>query len=369
MSNIGHHLQQAGQNQPLMRLRQPRLWEQVPQEDQELVVLFAKLKSSGSPNTFRRYIGVITRLLMWLDKPLTELNSEDMRGYQEFLQNPAPAFCNLSEFSFSAAKDQTVDDTFVVIGLFCTFLNNEGTITNNPAKNVPKLQRGQQEETKNFFTPYKWQLLHDTLDQLPLNTPGERNHAERLRYCIQIGYGLALRPDEQAKHHRGQIYKSDHGHYKIEVTGKGNKRRTLPIDDATVAAMTRYLQHLKIDLAPEDTVLPFLPRVKPIVSKGRGANKWVTLLAPMTENTWQQTFKKFLKRCYSQHANIALEAVEGELGWQKEWAHLSPYALRHTRLSHLLLKEKWELVRVKDFAGHSFLSTTERYIHLGAHDV
>lgn len=368
MNTISFHLKGAADRQLPQTLRQPRQWHQVPVTDQNLMTLFAEIKSSGSPATFRRYVRVVTQLMMWLDKPLAELNSRDLRQYQVFLADPAPAFRTLTEGAFRPALDKTIDDTFVVLRLFCSFLVNEGVIAQNPAQNVKPLARGHQTETQNFFTPYKWDLLQHTLAHLPTGTLGERRYAQRMRYCIAVEYGLALRPDEMAHHHQGMIYQSDHGRYKIDIHGKGNKTRTLPIDDITLAAMQNYQQAIiKEPSHHSQHALPFLPRINPIRSRGRGASKTITLLSGTSESAWQKTFKQFMKTCFSQEFNIPLSEVDSHLSWQKEWAHLSPYALRHTRLSHLLLRERLEIIRVKEFAGHAHLSTTEQYIHLEAH--
>lgn len=240
MNNIRQHLRAVGEKQLPQRTRHPRHWDQVSPEDQALMKLFAETKSSGSKSTFRRYVRVISQLMMWLDKPLHLINSGDLRQYQRFLADPAPAFMMLDDNRFKPAEDKTIDDMFVVIRLFCTFLLNEGVITNNPAKNIMNLKRGERTETNNYFTPYKWELLHETLIDLPYRTKGERNYAERMRFCIAVEYGLALRPDEMCRHTLHDLYRGDYNQYKIDIHGKGNKTRTLVIDESTQESMHRF---------------------------------------------------------------------------------------------------------------------------------
>ena len=365
-SDIGAKLESFASQTALAKRHAPRNWEDISLEDQEYVRHFAEIKSSGSPATFRRYLRVIAQLLMWLNKPLNALSSRDLREYQVFLQNPTEEFQALADYAFQPASDKTVDDTFTVISLFCTFLHNEGALTNNPANNVKKLKRGgSTDETQNYFTPYKWQLFKDYMTSLPARTPGERNEAERLRYCVAIGYGLALRPDEMKRHHQGMIYRGDHGQYKIDINGKGNKDRTLVLDDDTVKAMQRYNQFLVGDERIGKYAVPFLPAVKAVRSRGRGRNKVYEILNGVSESAWQKVFKKHLMAIFAKEHGIPIDEVSNDLSWQKEWAELSPYSLRHTRLSHLLLRDKWEIIRVRDFAGHAHLSTTENYLHLG----
>jgi len=62
-----------------------------------------------------------------------------------------------------------------------------------------------------------------------------------------------------------------------------------------------------------------------------------------------------------QHLYPNNETLQNE-SFEKEWAHLTPHSLRHTRITHLIEQGKG-LLWVQKFAGHENLDTTRRYFH------
>ncbi len=50
--------------------------------------------------------------------------------------------------------------------------------------------------------------------------------------------------------------------------------------------------------------------------------------------------------------------------YENEWSHFSPHVLRHTRITHLVERDKKELLWVQKFAGHENLNTTGNYFHV-----
>ena len=368
MSNLVIQAREALVSRALAVAAQPRLWHQVPTVDQELLLAFVEMKGAGSDKTFRRYFRVLSQLMMWLDKPLKALTSADMRLYQRFLASPPQPFQDLSEYPFAPANPKTIDDVFVVIKSFCTFLMNEQVLHHNPAKNVAKLQRTAKGETKNFFNRVKWRVLWEAIDALPYTSAREQHQAERLRFMFAISYGLALRPDEAATHTMMTLYPSE-GSYKIDISGKGNKARTLRLDPDTVSAIQRYRKFLGLPPDPQGEPIPFLPCLYPIVRKSRGPNKGLLIKKGISSAAWRMEFKETLEKAYRRLYEIPEgTAITHTATWQKEWAILSPHGLRHTRISHLAIDQQWDALRVMRFAGHESLSTTQVYFHFGVEE-
>ncbi len=115
----------------------------------------------------------------------------------------------------------------------------------------------------------------------------------------------------------------------VQVTGKGNKERIVPIGELAIEWLERYLQNSR-----------------PVLTK----NKWVTTLfvsrlgRPMTRQTLWHRIKVL-----SEIAGIRIE--------------LSPHSLRHAFATHLV-NHGADLRTVQLLLGHSDLSTTQIYTHV-----
>ncbi len=142
---------------------------------------------------------------------------------------------------------------------------------------------------------------------------------------IELLYGSGLRISELIQ------LKIDDLHVNmgfINVTGKGDKERIVPIGNEAAKALKRYLESARLNLSKRPGPHVFLNRFgNPISRIG---------------------FYKILK-------DLAIEA-----GIHKE---VSPHMLRHSFATHLL-NAGVDLRYVQEMLGHSDVSTTEVYTHL-----
>jgi integrase/recombinase XerD len=116
----------------------------------------------------------------------------------------------------------------------------------------------------------------------------------------------------------------------LAVTGKGGKRRVVPLGEWAVAFLGRYLGHVRAQWAPPGEAAVFLTRLR----------------RPMT----RQAFWLIVKR-YARAAGIDKP--------------LSPHKLRHSFASHLL-DGGADLRSVQAMLGHVDISTTQIYTHVSA---
>lgn len=116
----------------------------------------------------------------------------------------------------------------------------------------------------------------------------------------------------------------------VQVTGKGNKERIVPLGEMAIEALAAYLKTARPSLVP--------------------VGKWVNTLfvsrlgRPMTRQTLWHRIK-----------NLALQAgIE---------SNLSPHGLRHAFATHLI-NHGADLRTVQLLLGHADLSTTQIYTHV-----
>jgi len=142
---------------------------------------------------------------------------------------------------------------------------------------------------------------------------------------IELLYGSGLRVSELLE------LKTEHLHLNqgfINVIGKGNKERIIPIGSQASIALRNYLEHARLKLSKKPSPYVFLNRFGNSMSR--------------------IGFYKILK-------DIANEA-----GIFKD---VSPHTLRHSFASHLL-EAGVDFRYVQEMLGHSDVSTTEIYTHI-----
>lgn len=143
-------------------------------------------------------------------------------------------------------------------------------------------------------------------------------------------FSLGLRRSELADIKLKDIYQ-ERGHFVLEIKGKGNKTRLLPLSKIIIEALKTYSESMKsfgVDFTPEDYL---------IQSSLKGKNT-----KPVNGSTIYRIIEKYAKKCSINK-------------------RVSPHSCRATAISHLLDTQKTPIRDVAIFAGHSKITTTQRY--------
>lgn len=341
----------------------PRRWEEVTPQDQRYLLEFLQARAGRSEHTYRRYQRELGRLASFLHKDFAQVTAADLRDFQQFLLNP-PATFVVGGSPLAPMAEKSIDDTFRVISAFFGWLFHEGVIDRNPARNVRKL--AEVEESHNdarYFDDAKWKALWAWLDDYE-DSLHDGYFAARLRYCIAIQYGLALRVSEMAQYTLADVWRSG-ARYRIKILGKGKKLRTLEVPEFTLAEIQRYRQHLGLPTSSDKGFepLPLLPRLHPVTIRQRPPGVTYAKTG-ITAGAWQTLFGELMEHLYRRCYDKAVgENIESDTAWQEEWRHLTPHSLRHTRLSHLA-QQGMGLLELQRFAGHTKADTTAVYYHV-----
>ncbi|MFD2682286.1 tyrosine-type recombinase/integrase [Bacillus seohaeanensis] len=149
-------------------------------------------------------------------------------------------------------------------------------------------------------------------------------------------YTTGLRASELLSLNWGSFRYNRQGHLYADVIGKGKKPRTIPIKEETVKLLFDYRRSLResVDINPEDTSPLFFA----LYNKKEPC-----------EHKKRLTYPSLYK--------IVKEAVHLA---GKHWK-VSPHWFRHTFVT-MLLENDVPLAVVKDWAGHSDISTTNLYL-------
>ncbi len=197
---------------------------------------------------------------------------------------------------------------------FFRFLLAEGLIQFNPAAEVqaPRAKR----KLPNTLDVDKAKRLVEIQGDDPLTL--------RDRAILELFYSSGLRLSELLNLNLTDI---DQQEGLVQVTGKGNKTRRIPIGRHALQALTQWLQ-VRLDLVKNDEPAVFVSH--------RGQR-----LAPRTV---QQRLRDW--------------AVKQGLD-----VRVYPHLLRHSFASHVL-ESSQDLRAVQELLGHADISTTQIYTHL-----
>jgi site-specific recombinase XerD len=338
-------------------------YEDVPPAVLQTMLEFVNSKQSA--HTQRKYSRQIEKFLVWLRyKQFPNLSVKVLEKYCEDVKSPpaellAYVDTHCPQVHFGPTKAETVDQYFDVIRGLIRYLHDDNQIPSNPARKVKRqgINNPQALNPKRHFSDDQWEILLNSLDRLPEQTPGQRNVKERLRFGVRFQYAMALRIHEMTTHTHQDI-RCDHGVWRLYIVGKGRSPRVLTLNEVAWEALTRYRLYLGLSAEPGGESLPLLPK-KSAVKKRHGH----IIINPdtMTEANWQKIFRDFLQY-YVVPSLVDGDGVQNAT-FQRDWAHYSTHTLRHTRITHLIEKEQRNLLWVQKFAGHRALSTTARYYH------
>ncbi len=194
------------------------------------------------------------------------------------------------------------------------FLLRQGLVTINPLKRVvvPKMKKRLpvfMDETR--------------MDKLFIQMPDEETYDNALKQAImELFYATGMRLSELV-----ELKLKDYHTNTVKVLGKRNKERILPLTEAAVTAIEKYLaQRKSLEKVIDSTHLFLLESGKKV-------------------------YQKFVYRL--------VNAYLGQVTTEKK---KSPHVLRHTFATHIL-NNGAQLNAVKELLGHASLAATQVYTH------
>jgi site-specific recombinase XerD len=164
--------------------------------------------TAGAPAAQRRY------------PKLRDASASDIRKYVLFLM------------TVRRYKVVAVRRNLSTLRTFYTFLRRDGIRTDQPALDV-ELPKAEQRKPKVLRLPEVASIVKTRVER-----PRGTSLAPRDRAIIELLYGSGIRRAELADLNLDDV---DFGQRVALVTGKGNKRRMVPLTEASVVAMQSYL--------------------------------------------------------------------------------------------------------------------------------
>lgn len=176
------------------------------------------LRKNRSPRTQDAYGRDLAMFARWFGEPLIDAKRADINRYTLHL---------IQEKHY---KIITTRRCLGTLRSFFTYLRREGLREGNPAEDV-ELPKPEQRKPKVL-------RVGEVQSMLGNRRVGRHFHAFRDRAILELLYGSGIRRAELAAVTLDDI---DFGQKVAIVTGKGNKRRMVPLTEASIAAMQSYL--------------------------------------------------------------------------------------------------------------------------------
>lgn len=273
---------------------------------------YLKLECNLAENTILAYRRDIHKLSQFLTltnptspTPPTQLQATDIRQFLTYLHQLG--LCTTSQARILSSLKQ-----------FYKFLTLEETIQNDPTALIDRPITG-----KKLPTVLTIPEVEAILNAIDLSTPlGMRNRA-----MIETLYSCGLRVSELINIQLSDIYFEEK---MIQVLGKGNKKRWIPIGSMALHHLQHYIDHVRTSLQANSAPTPYL----------------------------------FLNNRGKQLTRVMVFLIIQDLALKAECNQtISPHTFRHSFATHLV-EGGADLRAVQVMLGHDSITTTEIYTHL-----
>jgi integrase/recombinase XerD len=270
-------------------------------------------------HTQRTYAALLQRFVTWAgDQGLSDWKAVNLQHLMGFLQcERERSLVNAPKNSPRRLSSESVYLEIAALRAFYRFAENEKLLPSNLAENLS--------------LPRRWKRLPKGLTNTEIEkllTPESPETPQSLcdQATLELAYASGLRLAELRGVRLEQLH-LEAGF--INVIGKGNKERVVPVGRKAVAAMQRYLEAGRPKL----------------VNQRSPANLFLTRRGtPFASVTLWLRIKQRVRR-----AGIS--------------RNITPHMLRHSFATHLL-ENGADLRVIQELLGHANISTTEIYTHV-----
>jgi len=270
-------------------------------------------------HTQRTYAGLLNKFVAWAEQnKLADWRQVELRHLMSFLQQERErTLAHEPQESTRRLSGESVYLEIAALRAFYRFAENEKHLPVNVAEHLS--------------LPRRWQRLPKSLTVAEIDKLLQpESPAKPPTLCddaiLELAYASGLRRSELCGLRLEQLH-LEAGF--LNVIGKGNKERVVPVGSRAVAALNRYLNEGRPKL-----VKPRSPANVFLTQRG-------SAFAPMT--LWSRIKRRVRRAGVSRN--------------------ITPHMLRHSFATHLL-EHGADLRVIQELLGHATISTTELYTHV-----
>jgi site-specific recombinase XerD len=253
-------------------------------------------------------------------------------------------------------SEKAIHEIFTILNCFYNFLIQENYVEGNPVAQIrqkSRFYRKKQVKAKiRRLSTMQWEFLIETAQQMAEAEPAKH---ERSLFIISSLYGMYLRISELAANERwtpkmGDFWQDSENNWWFTTVGKGNKERQIAVSDAMLNALKRWRKFLG---HPQE--FPLSTDRTPLIGTLDNQNLSIT-------DT--RHIRRIVQSCFNEA--VARMRKEGFAEDAEKLSEATVHWLRHTGISDDVKVRPREHVR--DDAGHSSSSITDKYIDVDLHE-
>jgi len=252
------------------------------------------------------------------------------------------------QFNTFCLSQAAIKATFTAISSFYEYLIQENLVESNPVALIKQkskfIRKDQLKPIVRRISTLQWDYVVETAELMASKNPSVH---ERTLFIMNCLFAMYLRISELVADERStpvmcHFRKDNDSNWWFDVTGKGNKNRSITVCDDMINALKRYRKHLG---------LSELPNINEQISlicktKGKGSITSTRQIRSIVQCCFDATYERM--KADGLKAD-AIELKTATVHW-----------LRHTGISEDVKFRPREHVR--DDAGHASMATTDRYI-------
>jgi site-specific recombinase XerD len=317
-------------------------------------IAHGELSAKSIQNTQKELFRFLTWCREEARKTLGQLNVADLNTYKEFLKNPPPEWVSTTKWPRSDPRyrpftgplsDPSRRQAMIAVKGLLGFAEQTGYLRRNPAALVRNVRAPSASRITRYLTQDAIALAADTVANRPAGTPAAIKRRERDRFLLVAFAHTGARLNEIVGAAMGSIYTEGNGRWWLDVVGKGNKPRRLPVPPDMLDAFRSYRQ--AFELQPQTSRTDRTPLV--LSSRSRG-------LARITDEAASEA----IKAVFADAAQVA--ADRGDADTAATLRQASAHWLRHSMLTNHA-NNGVQLKTLQDTAGHANIATTAAYLH------
>ena len=311
-----------------------------------------------SPKSIANLQKELYRFLTWCreeaKKTFQQLTVADLNAYKEFIRQPPPDWVSTTKWPRNDPRyrpftgplsDTSRRQAMIAVKGVLAFAEHTGYLRRNPARLVRNVRAPHASRITRYLTPQAIAYALAAAEARPGESEAAARQRERDRFLLIAFAQTGARLNEIVSAQMGAIYSEGDGRWWLDVVGKGNKPRRLPVPPATLAAYRDYRRAFGL-----------LPQT------GR-ADRMPLVLSSRTKEfvrITDEAASEALKAIFGLAADEAAAQGDGDSAAMLRQA--SPHWLRHSMLTNHA-NSGVQLKTLQDTAGHANIATTAAYLH------
>jgi integrase/recombinase XerD len=312
-----------------------------------------ELSAKSIANTQKELYRFLTWCREVAKKSLAQLNVADLNAYKDFLRDPPPDWISKTKWPRNDPRyrpftgplsDPSRRQAMIAVKGLLAFAEQTGYLRRNPGALVRNVRAPQASRITRYLTPEAIALAVATVSRRLPDSPAALRRRERDRFLLIAFAHTGARLNELVSANMGALY-ADGGRWWIDVLGKGNKPRRLPVPDEMLYAFRQYREAFGL---PAHTARA--DRMPLVLSSRSRTVKRLT----------DEAAAEALKGIFAEAASAATQAGEADIA--ASLRHASVHWLRHSMLTNHA-NNGVQLKTLQDTAGHANIATTAGYLH------